>query len=129
LDVIEEAGLKGGAFIWVHAQSESNPDTHARAAARGAWVEFDGIGPKSIDQHVKLVRAMRDRGFLNRVLLSHDAGWYHVGEPGGGQFRPFDTLFTEFLPALKQAEFSQEEINQLIVRNPQEAFSIRVRGR
>lgn len=129
LRVIQEEGLRSEAFIWVHAQSESNPDLHARAAELGAWVEFDGIAPKSIDQHVRFVRTLRDRGFLNRVLISHDAGWYHVGEPGGGNFRPFDTLFTAFMPALKKEGFTDEEVRGLLVMNPRDAFTIRVRGR
>ncbi|MBI4659687.1 MAG: phosphotriesterase [Verrucomicrobia bacterium] len=129
LAVLDREGLKGEAFIWVHAQSESDAKLHARAAERGVWVEFDGIGPNSIDQHLKLVLAMRARGFLNRVLLSHDAGWYHVGEPGGGNFRPFDALFTTFVPALKNAGCSETELRQLLVLNPREVFVIRVRGR
>ena len=128
LAVLHAEGLKGEAFVWVHAQSESNPDIHAQAAELGAWVEFDGIGPNSIPQHLKLVQGLRDRGFLNRVLLSHDAGWYHVGEPGGGNFRPFDTLFTTFVPELIKAGFSEAEIRQITVLNPGQAFAIRVRG-
>jgi hypothetical protein len=66
---------------------------HASAAARGAWVEFDGISEESVDKYVTLVLQMQAAG-LERVLVSHDAGWCHVGEPDGGKFRPFDTLFT-----------------------------------
>jgi predicted metal-dependent phosphotriesterase family hydrolase len=33
-------------------------------------------------------------------------------------------LFTRFLPALRQAEFSQDEIGQLTVANPSRAFSL-----
>ena len=61
---------------------------------------------------------MKAQGLLGRVLVSHDAGWYRVGEPGGGQFRPFDTLFTEFIPGLKPAGFADAEIRQLLVENP-----------
>jgi phosphotriesterase-related protein len=70
---------------------------------------------------------MRQRGLLNRVLLSHDAGWYHVGEPGGGQYRSHETLFTQFLPALRQSGFREEELDRMLVRNPADAFGIRVR--
>lgn len=129
INMIEQEGLKAGAFIWIHAQNESNSDVHARAAERGAWIEFDGIGPDNIESHVKFIRSLQERGFLHRVLLSHDAGWYHVGEPNGGQFRPFDTLFTTFLPALKGAGFTEEDVIRLTVVNPREAFKIQVRGR
>lgn len=127
LSIIREEGLLGSAFVWVHAQSETDNDLHVEAAQQGAWVEFDGISPKTIDRHVSLVRALRDRGHLDRILISQDAGWYHVGEPKGGTFRPFETLFTQFLPALRDVGFSNSEIESLIIENPRTAFSIGVR--
>ncbi len=123
LDVIEQAGVPLSAFIWVHAHGETDPSRHVAAAARGAWVEFDGITPKSVDRHVALVLAMRAAGHLDRVLVSHDAGWYRVGEPGGGQFRPFDTLFTSFVPALKAAGMTDAEVRHLLVDNPRRALT------
>jgi predicted metal-dependent phosphotriesterase family hydrolase len=123
LDLLEGAGAPLSAFIWVHAQSERDNAFHTRVARRGAWVEFDGITGTSIARHVGLVRDMKEQGLLGRVLLSHDAGWYRVGEPGGGQFRPYDTLFTTFIPALKAEGFVDSEIQQLLVRNPRLALS------
>ena len=129
LQTLKEEGVAAGAFIWVHAQNERDPDVHARAAALGAWVEFDHVSTKDTARHVEMVQAMMKRGFLNRVLVSHDAGWYEIGKPNGGEFRPYDTLFKEFLPALKEAGFSHDEIQQLLVVNPREAFTIHVRSR
>jgi phosphotriesterase-related protein len=129
LKLIQEAGVAASAFIWVHAQNEKDTALHARAAEQGAWVEFDGVGPQSVERHVQLVKGMKSAGQLGRVLLSHDAGWYHVGEPEGGKFRPFDTLFTDLLPALKKAGLSDAELRQLTVDSPREAFAIRVRPR
>jgi phosphotriesterase-related protein len=123
LDLIERAGVPASAFIWVHAQSERDVTFHARAARRGAWVEFDGVSPASVTRHVELVTRMKEQGLLGRVLLSHDAGWYRVGEPGGGQFRPYDTLFTTFIPALKAAGFADAEVQQLMVAHPREALA------
>ena len=85
-------------------------------------------GPKSIDRHVELVKTMRKHELLGRVLISHDAGWYSVGEPKGGDFRPYETLFTEFLPALGDAGFSDADIELLTVANPAKAFTIGVRN-
>lgn len=76
-----------------------------------------------------MVKAMKERGVLSRVLVSQDAGWYAVGEPGGGNFRPFETLFTKFVPALKEAGFTDGDVEQILVRNPCEAFTIRLRPR
>jgi phosphotriesterase-related protein len=113
------------AFVWVHAQNETDPSVHVRAGRQGAWVSFDGLGPKSVGRHLALVLAMRDAGLLGRVLLSHDAGWYHVGEPGGGDYRPHDLLFTEVVPALQARGLTAAEIARLTVENPRRALTPR----
>lgn len=105
-------------FVWVHAQSEQDESLHRRAAEAGAWVEFDGIAPDTVDRHVALVLAMKRAGHLRRTLISHDAGWYHVGEPGGGRFRPFDTLFERFRPAYRAAGGTAEDLAVLLEENP-----------
>lgn len=122
LDILAREGVSADAFIWVHAQSERDETFHTQAAKRGAWIEFDGISESSVDRHVALVRSMQAQGFLSRVLVSHDAGWYHVGEPNGGQFRAFDTLFTRYVPALKAAGASEADVRQLLVENPRNAL-------
>ena len=129
LAILQEEGVDPAAWIWVHAQNEREQALHERAAERGGWVEFDGIGPDTIDRHVRVVRHMKEQGLLERVLISQDAGWYSVGEPDGGKFRPYTTLFEQFLPALKKAGFSDQEIHRLTVENPAEAFTVRVRAR
>ncbi|MFB3922851.1 MAG: phosphotriesterase [Terriglobia bacterium] len=125
LAVLKEEGVDLSAFIWVHAQNESDASIHHQAAAQGAWVEFDGISSKSIAQHVDLVLGMKRAGFLRNVLISQDAGWYHVGEPEGGEFRGYETLFTEFLPALRKAGATEDDAQTLLVRNPHRALALR----
>lgn len=127
LEILREEGVDETAFIWVHANAEADQRQHSRAAEAGAWVEFDGISPQEVARHVDLVRAMKAAGQLGRVLLSHDAGWYHVGEPGGGTYRPHDTLMADFVPALRAAGVSKTEIRRLTVDNPRAAFTVRVR--
>jgi len=129
LDLLERAGVPLSSFIWVHAHNERDMNLLTRAATRGAWVEFDGVSQTSVARHVELVGHMKDRGLLDHVLVSQDAGWYRVGEPGGGQFRPYDSLFTAFVPALRSAGFQNDEIERLLVTNPRLALSRRPQGR
>ena len=124
LDVLDAQGVAAGAFIWVHAHNEKDDGALERAAERGAWVEFDGIGPASVDRHIQLVKMMADAGHLGRVLVSHDAGWYHVGEAGGGTFRSFDTVFQQFVPAIKGA-LDDAAVTRLLVTNPAQALARR----
>jgi phosphotriesterase-related protein len=123
MELLDRADVPGAAFIWVHAQEERDATYHTRAAKAGAWVEFDGVSEATVGRHVELVRDMKAQGLLGRVLVSQDAGWYHVGEPGGGRFRPFDALFTRFVPALTEAGLTREEIRQLLVENPRRALA------
>ena len=123
LDLLDRAGVPASAFIWVHAHNERDTGFHVRAAKAGAWVEFDGISDTSVGRHVELVRQMKAEGLLGRVLVSHDAGWFHVGEPDGGQFRPFDPLFTKFLPALAAAGLTKEDVRRLLIENPRRALT------
>jgi phosphotriesterase-related protein len=129
LGEMEGAGCDGSALVWVHAQNERDPELHLQAARRGVWVEFDGVSTETVPRNVEMVRRMRDAGLLSRVLLSHDAGWYAVGEPGGGAFRPFSALFTHLLPALRAGGITEAEIRRLTVENPAAAFAVRVRRR
>jgi phosphotriesterase-related protein len=123
LDILQAAGAPLSSFIWVHAQSEKDGELRIRAATRGAWIELDGIAPGTVQRHVDLVVGMKKADLLNHVLVSHDAGWYHVGERGGGTFRAFDTLFTEFIPALRRAGISDAEIRVLVAGNPRRALT------
>lgn len=123
LDLIEKERVPLAAFVWVHAQGTKDPAILVQAAERGAWIELDGISPNSIVRHVELVERLIARGHLERVLVSHDAGWYRVGEPKGGAFRAFDTLFTDFVPALRARGVTAAQIDRLLVANPRDVLT------
>jgi phosphotriesterase-related protein len=124
LSILTAMGVHPSSWIWIHAQNESDQRKHVEAAKEGAWISFDGISPESVDAHVAMVTNLRDHGLIGRALVSQDAGWYSVGEPEGGKFRPFDLVFTTFIPALRTRGFTKDDIQTLLVRNPAKAFSI-----
>ncbi len=127
--ILREAGVSAAAWIWVHAKREAGSEALFEVTGQGGWVEFDNVSPEKADVCVDLLSLMKERGHLGRVLISQDAGWYHVGEPGGGNFRPFDYLFTAFLPRLRERGFTDAEIQSLAQTNPARAFSPTVRRR
>ena len=124
LDILAAAGVAPGAFIWVHAQNAADVETHVNAARRGAFVEFEGSTESAAAARASQVKALADRGFINRTLISLDAGWYRVGEPDGGDFRSYDFFFNAFVPALRQAGITDAQLRQLTVDNPREALTI-----
>lgn len=125
LDLLQGAGVDPSAWIWVHAQNEVQGDQHVRAAGRGAWVSFDGFRPGQETGYVAMLGRLRDEGFLERVLVSQDAGWYNAGQPRGGEIKPFDPIFTSLIPAMRAQGFDEGQIQTLFVHNPARAFVVR----
>jgi predicted metal-dependent phosphotriesterase family hydrolase len=125
--VLKRNGVSPEAYAWVHAQNETDRATLAWAAQQGAWVELDGVGPKSLEAHADAVADLFRRDRIDRVLVSQDAGWYHVGEAGGGTYRPHTLLLDEFVPALRARGLGDAEIRSLLVTNPARAFAVRRR--
>ena len=126
LDILDAHGVSAGAFIWVHAHNESDDAPLKRAAERGAWVEFDGIGPDSVDRHVQLVKMMADAGHLGRVLVSHDAGWYHVGRRGRRHLPSIRHRLPPLRAGDQRKRSNEAAVTQLLVSNPARALSRRV---
>lgn len=124
LAILTEMRVRPSAWIWIHAQNEKDLTRHVDAAKQGAWISFDGVAPQSIGAHVAMVANLREHGLLDHALVSQDAGWYSVGEPNGGTFRAFDTVYTAFIPELRRKGFTLEDIETIFVRNPAKAFSI-----
>jgi len=123
LAVLEEQKVAPSAYVWVHAQNEKDRSLHLKAAKAGTWVELDGISETSRDAHLAAVIDLKKAGLLERVLISQDAGWYHVGEPGGGRFRPFTYLLDAFVPALREAGLTEPDVRTLLVANPARVLS------
>lgn len=135
LMILEEEGVSPHAWVWVHAQSVQNPEPLIRAADRGAWISLDGLrtpnflngkreSNSTLRHHYMLLSALKEEGLLNRVLLSHDGSTF---PPEGVAKRPFDILMNTFIPMMEVGGFTPEEIDQLTVKNPAEAFAIEVR--
>jgi len=117
LEIFAAEKVSAKKFVWVHASSEEDRSIHEKVARAGAWVEYDGVSERGAGWHRDCIRWMAERNLLDKVLISQDAGWYHVGEPGGGNFRGYAYIYTGFLPLLEPAWR-----RQLMVTNPQAAF-------
>ncbi|SEL66707.1 phosphotriesterase-related protein [Parapedobacter koreensis] len=127
LKLIEGVGVKADAWVWTHAQNESDTAIHVQAAKAGGWIAFDGLHPQLADRYVAFLNDMKKQQLLHRVLLSHDAGWYQVGTPRGGVFRPYISVFNDLIPALKKARFTDSELTLLFKTNPANALAVKVR--
>jgi phosphotriesterase-related protein len=135
INVLKRMGVNPSAFIWVHAQ-RGTPEGNIRAAKEGAWISLDNIrkrpdaepgAPNSLEWYAERIAELKNEGFLSQVLISHDSGWYDPSKPGGGKFNGYSDIFDSFIPLLKEKGFSDAEIDQILVKNPQEAFMVKIR--
>lgn len=127
LSILKTQGVSPSARIWTHAQKETDTAYHVEAARNNSWVSFDGVSLETIETNIGFLQNMKASNLLDHVLVSQDSGWYHVGEPKGGNYKNYNCIFEQFIPALKQNGFTQQEINTLFVTNPVKAFTIKVR--
>ncbi len=127
ITLLREMKVHPSAFVWTHAQAEKDKSLHIKAASLGAWISLDGIGWGDVEDYADSVANLHSAGFLHKVLISHDAGWYKPGEEFGGDFKGYTNIFTSLLPLLKKRGFTPKHIRQLLVKNPANAFAIRIR--
>ena len=127
LGILESYNVDPSAFIWTHAHDEKDFSKHIKAAKMGAWIAFDNFTPNQSERFVEFALLMKKQGLLNKVLFSHDAGWYDPGKPDGGKFRGFMEIEELLIPALKKAGLNQKDIDQLFIVNPATAFKVEVR--
>lgn len=135
LSILREEGVAPSGWVWIHAQNVKNANDLLQAAEKGAWISLDALRTANyyeqrksasitVDRHLELLLFLKSNGYLKQVLLSHDGSSY---PQEGKSRRTFEVLFTTFIPMMKAAGFSDEEINQLSVENPAEAYKIRKR--
>lgn len=125
LAILQQMDVAPNAFIWVHAQNESNHEEYVKAAKMGCWISLDGFGWET-ENHIEKLLFAKEKGILDHILIAHDAGWF---DPQRQQqtIKPYTNIFDTVIPQLYELGFSTQEINMLIKYNPAKAFAIEVR--
>lgn len=127
LNIIEAAGYTPERFIWIHAQAEADFELNRAMGKRGAWIEYDAIGsdphPANDEFYITRIQQMLDAGLGDRLLLSHDRGWYDPAQPQGGVPRPFTYICEVFLEKLYAAGLNEALIQRLTFENPYRAMA------
>jgi predicted metal-dependent phosphotriesterase family hydrolase len=129
LDVFEAEGADLSRVVIGHADSHPALDYHLAIAERGATVEFDFLGMSftPLERHgedriVDNLRELLARGHVERILLSqdvcHDSQLRRYGGNG------YTYLADPFLPRLREAGVSDDEIRTITVDNPRRLLTI-----
>lgn len=123
LKLLDQYDVSPEAWIWTHAGWSSDIESMIETAGNGAWISLDDIKSSNIQEFIKILQAFKSENLLHKVLLSHDGN----GFPGGGKIRPFEAIMNNLIPAMQEHGFREQEIDQIFIQNPKEAFSINVR--
>lgn len=126
LNILRKKNVSPTAWIWTHAHTVPASEPLLKAAKMGAWISFDGYQAQKQDWFLKGVHALKNAGYLDRVLLSHDGNGYP--QKGKMPSRLSLDLLNDFLPALIKSGFTQSDIQLLTVTNPSNAFAVKIRS-
>lgn len=124
LDFAMAQGVAPNAMTIAHCSDSQDMDYVTRLLERGCYVGFDRIYDRDADyadQKAKDIRVLIDRGFLKRILLSHDGLEFSGFHPEirNKARSPYAFIMRTLLPQMRAAGYTEQEIRQMTVHNPQ----------
>lgn len=122
LQLLKEHQTNADALVIVHANAMKDMGIFIRAALEGAWISLDGVKANNTAEYLEKLKELKTRKLLHKVLLSHDGDLYTMD----GSLREMTTLMEVLLPAMKDKDFTEVEIRQITVDNPQKAFGVQL---
>ena len=124
LKILKEAGAEPNRIIVGHCDSVPDSDYHEEIARSGSYVQFDTIRGGSeydLERVSGYVLNLTRKGLADKILLSHDVCLRSQLSIYGGC--SYDFIPTKFLPRLRKAGLTDDEIAVLVVENPRRALS------
>ncbi len=133
LDIVEDEGADLGHTVLCHMNPSHNDlDYQMALARRGAFLEYDMIGmdyyyadqdaqSPSDEENARAIRALIDKGFGERVLMSQDVFLKIMLTRYGGF--GYGYILKHFVPRLKRHGLGTAEIDLMLKRNPVRVFS------
>ena len=130
LETLTDAGVPPGRIVIAHA-GDSNDMEYLRAIGdTGAWLGCDRFGIEHFNpmaDRIATLTTLLGEGYGDRIHLSHDAACFYdfmVGNPFFADEKPDYLLLSHtVLPELLRRGVTQDQIDQMMVANPERFFS------
>ncbi len=121
--VFREEEVDPGSVVIGHCDDSTDLDYLERLIEGGTYLGMDRLGtnldpPRA--ERIATIAALCERGYADRLVLSHDYPAFHNWGPSTGGLVP-DTYMPvprEVLPALAERGVSPAQIEQMLVGNP-----------
>lgn len=124
LPFVLERGISPAAVTIGHLSDTDDMNYVTELLKEDCYVGFDRIykssRPEYYAQKAKDLYTLCERGFSDRILLSHD-GLVYNGFRADAHLRednPYTPIFEHLLPAMREVGFGEEELKKLITDNP-----------
>ncbi|MCC7364460.1 MAG: phosphotriesterase-related protein [Dehalococcoidia bacterium] len=128
--VFKEEGVDLGRTVIGHSDDSGDIDYLDRIIQNGSYCGMDRIGlqaPRTDAQRADMVTALVERGYANRITLSHDSSCHIDMIPEGiveqmlPQWNPTH-IPTTIVPMLRERGVSEAAIDQMTRLNPKRLF-------
>jgi len=130
LETLTGAGADPGRIVIAHAGDSNDLDYLRELADRGAWLGCDRFNIPHFnpdERRIETLAALCAEGYADRVHLGHDAACFYdfmVENPPFADERPdYLHISNRILPALRDAGVTDEQIELMLVGNPQRFFA------
>ncbi len=124
IDLLESEGVEPHRVIVGHCDLYPDTAYHEAVAERGAWVEFDRVNGRhayEVDRRIRWILNLLGKGFIGRLLLSHDVCARTDLRVYGGT--GYDYIASEFVDRLRDVGLTQAQLDQILVANPSAALT------
>jgi phosphotriesterase-related protein len=118
LDILEDNGVKPNRIVIGHLGNLVDPKApiQKEICRRGAFVGFDRQGGRGDEQQVPMVMALLEAGFVNNLMFSSDLS--SLAQTKAGKGPGYAKTWTVFVPKVKAAGATDEQIHTIMVDNP-----------
>jgi phosphotriesterase-related protein len=128
--IFKEEGVDLGRVVIGHSGDTDDFDYLERLIENGSYLGMDRFGIDAYlttQRRVEVIAELCQRGYADRLVLSHDAACYLDLIPGEGPHPNMANwhylhISRDVLPALLHAGVSEGQIDQMLVDNPRRFF-------
>jgi len=129
-ELLSGEGVDPSRVLLAHSGDVNDPDHLSELADLGYLLGMDRFGIDlylPFEERVAIVATLAERGYTERMVLAHDASCYMDWiEPSYLEFSPnwhFLHITNDVLPALRERGVSDDQIDTMLIANPQQWFA------
>lgn len=108
-----------------HQDLSQNLDQIKELIRKGFWVAFDTIGKDNYfpdSEKIKYLLDLQENNMLDKIVLSLDITRKSNMKYNGGI--GYTHIFTDFIPKMKEAGITEENIEKMLITNPKKIFGV-----